>query len=271
MSLMQSKLLGKVRVEVARTLDSNGFGVYNRELDPCFIWVIDFPLFLPSDTDSSQLESCHHPFTAPRESDREILMLDPVKCLGEHFDLVLNGEEVGGGSVRIHDALLQKHVLQNILGIQDIEDKMGYFLEALESGCPPHGGIALGLDRLVTFMCPSAISIRDVIAFPKSNGCHDLMTGAPSEIDAQTKALYHIQAKTDFSTRGASSCCCQNDQVFTSNATPIPPPAPPVTACRSFSSSSSTPTLPSPPSSLAKEPGAGIQTEVKKRDDDDDN
>lgn len=260
--------MGKVRVEVARTLDSNGFGVYNRELDPCFIWVIDFPLFLPSDTDPSQLESCHHPFTAPRESDREVLMSDPVKCLGEHFDLVLNGEEVGGGSVRIHDALLQKHVLQNILGIQDIEDKMGYFLEALESGCPPHGGIALGLDRLITFMCPSAVSIRDVIAFPKSNGCHDLMSGAPSEIDAQTKALYHLQAKTDFSTRGAS-CCCQNDEVFTSNGTPIPPPAPPVTACRSFSSSSSTPTLPSPPSSVAKEPGAGIQTEAKRRDDDD--
>jgi hypothetical protein len=224
---------------------------------------LDFPLFVPRDDDPSQLESCHHPFTAPRESDKELLMTDPTKAFGDHFDLVLNGEEVGGGSIRIHDALMQKHVFLNILGMKDVEEKMGYFLEALESGCPPHGGIALGLDRLITFMCPSALSIRDVIAFPKSNGCHDLMTGAPTQIDAQTKSLYHLQSR-DFTATSppggcSSRCCCQADDGI---STPLPPPREAVTSC---SSSSSSPTLPSPPSSLIKDP-LGMETEVKRRD-----
>ena len=263
--LRQAKLLGKVREEVARTLDNNGVGVYNRELDPCFVWVLDFPLFVSGDDD--RLESCHHPFTAPRESDKELLITDPSKAFGDHFDLVLNGEEVGGGSIRIHDASIQKHVLQSILGITDIEEKMGYFLEALESGCPPHGGIALGLDRLITFMCPSALSIRDVIAFPKSNGCHDIMTGAPTEIDAQTKSLYHLQTREFTTVSGAacssSGCRCQADDMI---STQVPAAAHHVvTTC---SSSSSSPTLPSPPSSLIKE-APETETEVKRRDSED--
>jgi len=254
------KLLGKVRVEVARTLDTNGYAIYNRDMDPCFLWVHDFPLFLPSDEDCSRLESSHHPFTAPRETDRELLFSDPSRVIGEHFDLVLNGEEVAGGSIRINDPVLQKHVFKNILQIEDIEEKMGYFFEALESGCPPHGGIALGLDRLVYFMCPSAISIRDVIAFPKSADFHDLMTGTPSHADSKTKALYHLNRTH----AGAS---------YTSP--PPPPPAPPVTA-RS-SSNSSSPTLPSPPASLIREPESPNhesssfchQTEVKTMDNND--
>lgn len=188
---------------MAKTLAAAGSPIYESD-DPCFVWVHEFPLFLPADgtagkeetdgagSEEQKWQSCHHPFTAPRESDRGLVYTDPGKMVGEHFDLVLNGEEVGGGSIRINDPVLQKYVLCNVLGISDAADKMCYFFEALESGCPPHGGIALGLDRLMAIISPYAQSIRDVIAFPKSSDCRDLMTGAPSELDQRTRSLYHL-------------------------------------------------------------------------------
>jgi len=203
--LQQGKLLGRVRVEVAKTLSTAGYPIYDNE-DPCFLWVHEFPLFLPTDetgvkegadragseAEEQKWTSCHHPFTAPRESDRGLVYTEPGKVIGEHFDLVLNGEEVGGGSIRINDAALQKYVLCSVLGLADAADKMSYFFDALESGCPPHGGIALGLDRLMALISPYAQSIRDVIAFPKSSDCRDLMTGAPCELDQRTRSLYHL-------------------------------------------------------------------------------
>lgn len=136
------------------------------------------------------MESTHHPFTAPKDDELQLLFDRPQKVTGQHFDLVLNGQEVGGGSIRINDAHLQKYVLENILGLD--ASQMNYFLEALESGCPPHGGIALGLDRLIS-IATAAPSIRDVIAFPKSSDCTDLMSGAPSVItDFDTRNAYHL-------------------------------------------------------------------------------
>lgn len=188
---------------MANTLSAAGYPIYDSD-DPCFVWVHEFPLFLPAkdtglkeeaegaECEEQKWQACHHPFTAPRESDRSLLYTDPGKVIGEHFDLVLNGEEVGGGSMRIHDPVLQKYVLCSVLGLADAADKMHYFFEALESGCPPHGGIALGLDRLMAIISPYAQSIRDVIAFPKSHDCHDLLTGAPCELDQRTRSLYHL-------------------------------------------------------------------------------
>lgn len=174
---------------------------------PSFIWVDHFPLFTESEDEEkescssqeahsssyvsrSKLESTHHPFTAPKDDELQLLFDRPQKVTGQHFDLVLNGQEVGGGSIRINDAHLQKYVLENILGLD--ASQMNYFLEALESGCPPHGGIALGLDRLIA-IAAAAPSIRDVIAFPKSSDCSDLMSGAPSTItDFDTRKAYHL-------------------------------------------------------------------------------
>lgn len=180
------RVLGRVRVECALCLDKLGVSVF-KSRDPCFLWVHAFPLFVADE--NGKLESSHHPFTAPLDEHVQNLFSDPLSAVGQHFDLVLNGEEVGGGSMRINEASLQRHVLENILG--EDANKMHYFLDALASGCPPHGGIALGLDRLVASFCDSN-SIRDVIAFPKSSDCKDLMSEAPSDIDRHTKTLYHL-------------------------------------------------------------------------------
>jgi len=154
-----------------------------------FVWIVDFPLFLPKE-DSDELESSHHPFTAPKAKDSQLLYSNPSQVLGEHFDLVLNGQEVGGGSIRIHDHQMQEFVLKNILK-EDV-DSMQYFLDALRSGCPPHGGIALGLDRLISIMCRTD-SIRDVMAFPKSAHGKDLMAGSPTTIPQSVKKLYNLK------------------------------------------------------------------------------
>lgn len=160
-----------------------------------FLWVEDFPLFSPLETDDGFLESAgihnkqhlkstHHPFTSPREADIALIDSDPQAVRGLHYDLVLNGMEIGGGSIRIHDAELQRHVLRDVLGLSDdaIDRDFGHLLRALASGCPPHGGIALGFDRLMAILCNTP-SIRDVIAFPKTVG-GDLLVGSPSLVRA---------------------------------------------------------------------------------------
>ncbi len=159
-----------------------------------FVWVTDFPLFEWSEEDRRHV-SMHHPFTAPVEEDVPLLETDPASVRAKAYDLVLNGTEVGGGSVRIHDMDLQRRIFR-ALGLSDkeTEDKFGYFLEALSFGAPPHGGIAFGLDRLVMLLAGEE-SIREVIAFPKTTSALDLMTGSPSEVDERQLADLGLKIK----------------------------------------------------------------------------
>jgi aspartyl-tRNA synthetase len=148
------------------------------------VWIVDFPLF-EMDTTEKRWSALHHPFTAPNTEDPAVLKADPGAAGSRAYDMVLNGSEIGGGSIRIHDAEMQAAVFE-VLGISDeeAENKFGFLLQALKYGCPPHGGIAFGLDRLIMLMA-GATSIRDVIAFPKTQSASCLLTNAPSEISGQ--------------------------------------------------------------------------------------
>ena len=181
-----SKVLGTLRLTVAKKeslLDPNRFE---------FLWVVDFPMFEWVD-EEQRYEFMHHPFTAPLESDASLLDTDPGKARARAYDLVLNGSEIAGGSIRIHDQALQRLVFK-LLQISDEEAKLrfGFFTEALEYGTPPHGGIAIGLDRTVALLCGEP-SIRDVIAFPKTAQAVDLMAGAPSPVNP--KQLQELKLK----------------------------------------------------------------------------
>ncbi|XP_018398053.1 PREDICTED: aspartate--tRNA ligase, mitochondrial [Cyphomyrmex costatus] len=177
------KLLGKLRTEFTNILEAKGEQIRSSETE--LVWITDFPLFTFEET----LESSHHPFTQPHPDDMEYLTTDPLKVRGLHYDLVMNGSEIAGGSIRIHDANLQKQ----ILGMLNIDEtKLSHMLEALTYGAPPHGGIAIGLDRLVCVLCNKK-SIKNVIAFPKTMEGRDLMSGAPDVISDELKTLYHIQ------------------------------------------------------------------------------
>ena len=146
------------------------------------LWVVDFPMF--KDDGEGGWNPTHHPFTAPRADDPDALRSDPGNMLSRAYDMVLNGSEIGGGSVRIHTPAMQSAVFELLgIGEQEANEKFGFLLRALEYGCPPHGGIAFGLDRLVMLMA-GAESIRDVIAFPKTQTASDPLTGAPSPADA---------------------------------------------------------------------------------------
>ncbi|XP_074763004.1 aspartate--tRNA ligase, mitochondrial isoform X2 [Athene noctua] len=181
--------LGSLRLESADLLEAAGLVLR----DPTvfhFLWVVDFPLFLPKEENPTELESAHHPFTAPHPSDTSLLYSDPTKVRSQHYDLVLNGNEVGGGSIRIHRAEQQRFVLEKVL--KEDSEVLSHLLEALEFGAPPHGGIALGLDRLISLIV-DAPSIRDVIAFPKSFKGRDLMGNAPDYVTSEELEPYHIQ------------------------------------------------------------------------------
>jgi len=182
-------ILGRVRLEAATLLEKRGQSLRNPK-DWKFLWVIDFPLMHYEEEEGRYVAS-HHPFTAPVEEDLEFLDSDPKKVRGQHYDIVLNGVELGGGSIRIHQPDVQKKVFEDVLKIPAdvVQSRFGYMLEAFSYGAPPHGGIALGLDRLVTILC-NRESIRDVIAFPKTQKGQDLMTDSPGEAtDRQLRDL----------------------------------------------------------------------------------
>eukprot|EP00118_Oscarella_pearsei_P009340 m.53641 g.53641 ORF g.53641 m.53641 type:complete len:216 (+) comp34272_c0_seq3:1209-1856(+) len=174
-----SRFLGRLRILLgnqARSVETVGEpGTSGRRYD--FLWVVNFPLF--GLNDEGGFCSSHHPFTAPQDSDARLIDVDPLQIRGQHFDLVVNGVEVGGGSVRIHDADLQEKVFRDILKVNTAQ--FDHLLRSLRSGCPPHGGIALGFDRLMAVILEVA-SLRDVIAFPKSFTGKDLLTDSPSNL-----------------------------------------------------------------------------------------
>ncbi|KAK7076523.1 aspartyl-tRNA synthetase 2, mitochondrial [Halocaridina rubra] len=184
------KLLGKLRLLSASAMEEAGRRVRDPDVFN-FLWVINFPLFEVDETTGKTI-SVHHPFTLPKNGDEHFLHIDPLKAKSQHFDLVLNGSEIGGGSIRVHDPVMQRFIMENILGIDS--KSLGFFTEALESGAPPHGGIALGYDRLMEKICGGK-SIRDVIAFPKSMAGRCLMSGAPGNITEDELNLYHIHVK----------------------------------------------------------------------------
>ncbi len=185
------EVLGRIRLIVAEMLNVKREG-WN------FLWVVDFPL-MTFDHETNRYLSTHHPFTAAVAEDVPLLDTDPHKVRGQHYDIVLNGVELGGGSIRIHQPDVQKKVFEDVLKIpkEIAETRFGYMLTAFRYGAPPHGGIALGFDRLCAILCGSA-NIRDVIAFPKTAKAMDLMTNSPAEVEP--KQLRDLHVKLDVET-----------------------------------------------------------------------
>lgn len=188
--LAACEILGRIRLYAAEALRAQGkLSIDPKRFD--FLWVVDFPL-LSFDKENNRWYSSHHPFTAPVAEDIPLLLTDPKKVRGQHYDVVVNGVELGGGSIRIHQPDVQKTVFEDVLQIppEVAKARFGYMLEAFRYGAPPHGGIALGFDRMVAMLCGTS-SIRDVIAFPKTAKGTDLMAEAPGEVSVrQLKELY---------------------------------------------------------------------------------
>ncbi len=183
-----SKLLGQLRLNLAKQK-----GLLNPN-EYAFLWVEDFPL-LEWDPEAKRFVAMHHPFTSPRDEDMPLLDSDPGRARAKAYDLVLNGSEIGGGSIRIHDSTMQSRIF-TLLNIspEDAKLRFGFFVEALEYGTPPHGGIALGLDRIVAILA-NETSIREVIAFPKTATATDMMSDAPSSVDARQLRELHLEIR----------------------------------------------------------------------------
>jgi aspartyl-tRNA synthetase len=183
---ISSPALDRVRQEVAQRMQLVPSGVN------AFVWVTDFPMF-ERDPDSGALAAVHHPFTAPNPEDLDLLETEPWKARAQAYDLVLNGTELGGGSIRINDPRVQSRIFR-LLGTDEAtaQARFGFLLEALRAGAPPHGGIAFGFDR-ITMVLAGATSLRDVIAFPKTTAARALFEGAPSQVPAADVADLHIR------------------------------------------------------------------------------
>jgi aspartyl-tRNA synthetase len=181
--------MGSLRLEMARRLK-----LIKPDSKPALLWVYDFPL-LEWDDETKRFYAMHHPFTSPREEDIELMRTDPAKVKARAYDLVLNGNEIAGGSIRIHDASIQSLMFKT-LGISDeeAEYKFGFLMNAFRYGAPPHGGIAFGFDRMVMLFAGES-SIREVIAFPKTASAVSLMDDSPSTVSEEQLKELHIKIR----------------------------------------------------------------------------
>ncbi len=184
--------IGALRVKIGHSDFGRKGGLFDEDWRP--LWVVDFPMF-EHDEDENRWNALHHPFTAPKAGHEEFISTAPGKAIAQAYDMVLNGWELGGGSVRIHRADVQSKVFKALnINDEEAQIKFGFLLDALQYGAPPHGGLAFGLDRLVTMMT-GAESIRDVIAFPKTQRAQCLLTQAPSEVDEKQLRELHIRLR----------------------------------------------------------------------------
>jgi len=184
--------IGALRIKVGHSEFGKSKGLFEDKWAP--LWVVDFPMF-EQDEDEGRWNAVHHPFTAPKDGHENLMDTDPGACIAKAYDMVLNGWELGGGSIRIHRAEVQSKVFSALnISKEDAQVKFGFLLDALQYGAPPHGGLAFGLDRLITLMT-KADSIRDVIAFPKTQRAQCLLTGAPSLVDEKQLRELHIRLR----------------------------------------------------------------------------
>ena len=205
-----STVLGKLRLAIQKAALSED--LLERDLSYHYLWVTDFPMFTPNDpTDhghpgqggTAGFSATHHPFTAPKtKEDVDLLLSDPQRAIADHYDLVVNGVELGGGSRRIHNAQIQEYVMKDILKMTEerIAD-FSHLLAALDSGCPPHAGLAIGFDRLIAVLCGKE-SVKDVIVFPKSSKGEDIMVKSPSRITKEELKRYHLEYSSNKPEKG---------------------------------------------------------------------
>ncbi len=185
--------IGALRVKIGHSEFGKKAGLFEDVWKP--LWVVDFPMF-EHDEEADRWTATHHPFTAPKDGHEDMLETNPGACIAKAYDMVLNGWELGGGSIRIHREEVQSKVFRALkIDAEEAQLKFGFLLDALQYGAPPHGGLAFGLDRIVTMMTGSE-SIRDVIAFPKTQRAQDLLTHAPSEVDEKQLRELHIRLRS---------------------------------------------------------------------------